>query len=90
MPLDKEWFFRQLDSYVRTHYRCFVAELFPSENQAEYIVCFRPLGGVRGLPSEQYPFRYLNIAVADVSAAHREERLTETITEKLGELEASE
>lgn len=90
MRAEKEWFFRQLDSYVRTHYRCFVAELFPSEDQAEYIVCFRPLGGVRGLPSELYLFRYLNIAVADASAPRREERLTETITEKLVKLETLE
>lgn len=90
MPSDNEWFFRQLDSYMRTHYRCFVAEMFLSEDQAEYIVCFRPVGGVRGLPSERYSVRHLRFAVADVKAAHREEQLTDTITEKLVELKALE
>jgi hypothetical protein len=64
--------------------------MFPSEDQAVYIVCFRPAGGVRDLPSEQSPCRYLRIAVADVKAAHREERLTDTITEMLVELKALE
>jgi len=89
MPSDKEWFFRQLDSYVRTIYRCFVGEMFPSKDQTHYTVCFRPLDVFRGSP-EQYARRYLSIAVAVVSAAHREERLTEMITEKLAKLKALE
>ena len=88
MITDMEWLFRQLDSYVRAHYGCFVAELFPSGHEAEYIICFRPTDTVRGLPSEQSSCRYVRVAAADVEAAHDEDRLTDTITAKLAELKA--
>ena len=78
----REWFFRQLDEYARRRYRCFVAEMFPSENHTEYIICLRPVG-VTLASSDQYACCYVGIAVADVDAAHGEERLTDSTTEKL-------
>jgi len=79
---DREWFFKKLDDYARKQYQCFVAEMFPSKDQAEYIICFRPVDVVRD-SSEQYACRYVSIAVADVDAAHQEDRLTDSISEKL-------
>jgi hypothetical protein len=78
----REWFFQQLDEYARKRYGCFVAEMFPSENHTEYMICLRTVG-VTLASSDQYACRYAGIAVADVDAAHGEERLTDSITENL-------
>ncbi len=56
MSSDREWFFEALDEHARKRYRCFVAEMFLSEDQGEYIVCFRPEHAVRG-SSDQYACR---------------------------------
>jgi len=90
MPSQKEWFFRKLDSYVRKVFQCFVAEMFASKDQAEYIVCFRRAAAALGSSSEQYACRYVNFAAADVDAAHRADRLTPSITEKLMDLKELE
>jgi hypothetical protein len=89
MSSEMTWFFDELDGYVKTQYRCFVAEMFLSEAQDEHIVCFRPVDVIRDSP-DQFACRYLRISVGEVNAAQREKRLTDSITEKLKQLKALE
>ena len=34
--------FKLLDSYAKRHHKCFLTELFLSDERDEYILCFRP------------------------------------------------
>jgi len=81
MSSDRAWFFKNLDGYTRTQFQCFVAEMTLSDDECEYVFCFRPTDAVRGSP-DQYACRYLEIEVEEVKAARREKRLTDSIAEK--------
>ena len=82
MPSEKEWFFAVLDGHTRIRYLCFVAELFLNDDQTSYFVCFRPTNAVQYL-ADRYACKYLQIEVAQVRAARREQRLTDSILERL-------
>ena len=85
MSSERDWLFKQLDSHTREQYDCFVAEMFLSDDQSKYIVCFRP---VLTMSVDRYACRYLEVVVEDVKASYGDEALTNSIIDKLRQLES--
>jgi len=72
--------FRLLDEYSRTHYACFLGELFLTEKG--YTVCFRPAAVKKEAP-DRYACKYLKIGADELAIAARNGTLSASITEML-------
>jgi hypothetical protein len=82
MTPDESIFFRILDAYSREQHGCFVAEMFPDNTRAEYIVCFRPVAAGKDSPN-RYAYRYVKIPAEDIKAAARAGSLSSVVLEQL-------
>jgi hypothetical protein len=56
--------FKLLDGYAKRHHKCFLAELFLSEEGDEYIMCFRPTV-FRDDPQNQRACQYVRIQTGE-------------------------
>jgi len=81
--------FKLLDGHAKRHHRCFLTELFLSEDEDEYITRFRP--AIFGDdPQNQRACQYVRIEIAEARELTRSGLLTISIAnvldEKLGPL----
>jgi hypothetical protein len=81
--------FKLLDGYAKRHHKCFLTELFLSDERDEYILCFRPLV-FREDPRNQSVCRYIRIEIGEAKDLTRTGLLTVSVAnildEKLGPL----
>lgn len=78
--------FRLLDDFSRRNHQCFLAELFPNESRAEYVLCFRPVTVSKESPDPMMSYRYLYISVVDLRVAAESQVLPVAMIEKLDQL----
>jgi hypothetical protein len=76
--------FKALDGYAKRHHKCFLAELFMSEDGDEYIMCFRPTVFSED-PQNQRTCLYVRIETGEARELTRTGLLTESIANILDE-----
>jgi hypothetical protein len=77
--------FQLLDDFSRSKHQCFLAELFPNEGRAEYVLCFRPVNISRDSLDPMMFYRYLYISVVELRVAAESRVLPALIVEKLNQ-----
>jgi hypothetical protein len=77
-------FFKLLDSFARSKYRCRLTEMFLNGDESEYVLCFRPL--IRHeRPETPSSCCYLGIAVKEAMESAHSKLLTQAIAEEMRE-----
>jgi hypothetical protein len=76
--------FKLLDGYAKRHHKCFLAELFMSEDGDAFIMCFRPKVFSED-PQNQRVCQYVRIETGEARELTRTGLLTESIANILDE-----
>ena len=74
--------FEVFDSYSKHHHGWFVAEMFPSEDKTEFVLCFRPLD-TGADASNRYVCKYLRIPTPVMKAVAQEMKISTDISDRL-------
>ncbi len=82
MTSEETRFFELVDGYSRTQHHCFVAEMFLTNTQTEYVLCFRPVGVTKD-SSERYACRYLYVEANEAKTMGQTRTLDASIRQKL-------
>jgi hypothetical protein len=81
--VDKQ-LFKFIDAYAKTHYRCFLAEMFLNKSGTAYTLCFRSMGGSKDSPN-RYDCRYLNLEISEAKIAEQQNSLSTAAMKLLDE-----
>lgn len=82
MTPEETAFFQLVDEYSRKHHQCFVSEMFPTKDESEYTLCFRPLRA--NLESaNRFNCQYLRVTGGEVRAVGRGGQLGRLLIDKL-------
>ena len=67
--------FQLLDTYAKSHYQYFLAEMFLNRTGTEFILCFRPTESNRNSP-DRYACRYLQLPIKEAGIAEQQNMLS--------------
>jgi len=75
-------FFRLLDGFAKSEYRCSLAEMWLRDERNEYVLCFRPLGASHS-PEKQHICCYIEVGAREAMKSAREKLLTTEIVDDM-------
>ena len=75
-------FFRLLDSFAKSEYRCSLTEMWLRDEENEYVLCFRPLAAGASAKKKQL-CRYIEVDAREAMKSAREKLLTTEIVDDM-------